>query len=131
MSQLAFTLDQEQYEALIALAREGTKDDEGQIDQEEALRLDVFLRKIEADNGITRHAIWVRWQELNQPLPAGTNFPEVWPPTLSVYIEQVTRPISRADIDKVLDDNASNPINVMFTRDPGATHGWTEIYAYT
>ena len=63
------SLDQEQYEALIALARKGATGDD-------ARRLDAFLQDLEAKNGIIRNTLWVQWQELNQPLPPGTNFPE-------------------------------------------------------
>lgn len=126
-----FLLSRQQYEALIALAREGTKNDEGQVDQSKALALDTFLKKIEKDNGVERYAIWVQWQEMNSPLPPNTNFPEVWPPQMRAYIEKVTGPISRADIDHVLASKAKKPTSILFTKDPGATYGWTPIDQYT
>ena len=131
MAQIQFTLTQEEYEALIALAREGTKDSEGRVASDKALRLDEFLRAIEKRNGVERHIIWLQWQELDEPLPPGTRFPEKWPPDKRAYVEQVTRPISKADLQEVLDANAKNPISVLFTRDPGALYGWTEFDQYT
>lgn len=131
MAQLEFTLTQEEYEALIALAREGTKDDEGLVNQDKALALEQFLRSIEKKNGITRDAVWLQWQELDEPLPPGTRFPEKWPPEKRVHVEQVTRPIAKADLEEVLAANAKNPTSVMFTRDPGALYGWTEFSQYT
>ncbi len=127
---LTFTLNQEEYEALIAYAREGATNDAGQVNHEKAIRLDQFLEVIEKKNGITRYLVWVQWQELDAPLPANTRFPEVWPPELRVRIEHVIRPISRKDIDDVLDSNAKNPTSVLFTTDPGAKYGWTEIADY-
>jgi len=127
MAQLSFTLSQEQYEALIALAREGTKDAEGQVQQDKAVNLDAFLRTIEKENGVERSAVWVQWQEMGQPLPAGTNFPSVWPPTMRVYIEFVTKQVARSDVDEALRQNATAPTAVLVTRDPGATCGWTEF----
>jgi hypothetical protein len=126
MAQLEFTLSQEEYEALIAFAREGTKDDEGQVDQAAAQRLDSFLKTIEKNNGIERDAVWVQWQELDEPL-VGTRFPEKWPQEKRVYIELISRLVARADVDEALRQNARNPTSVLVTRDPGATYGWTEL----
>lgn len=131
MAQLEFTLTQQEYEALIALAREGTKGADGQVNQDKAVGLERFLRSIEERNGVQRDMVWLQWQELDEPLPAGTRFPEQWPPEKRVYVEQVTRPIAKADLQEVLDANAKNPTSVMFTRDPGATYGWTEFDQYT
>lgn len=130
MAELQFTLSREQYEALIAYAREGTKDADGNPIHDKAVALDDFLVSIERANGITRYQLWVQWQELDEPLPAGTRFPESWPPQLRVFIEQVTRTISRSDVDAVLLSNAKNPTSVLVTSDPGAKYGWTEIDAY-
>jgi hypothetical protein len=127
MAQLEFTLSQEEYEALIAFAREGTKNDEGQVNQDLALRLDAFLRSIEKTNGVERDAVWVQWQELDEPLPPGTRFPEKWPPEKRVYIEFVTRKVAKSDVTDALQQNATNPTGVLVTRDPGAMNGWTEL----
>lgn len=131
MAQFTFTLDQQQYEALIGLAREGTKDANGQVIHEKALRLEEFLRSIENNSGITRYLLWVQWQELDEPLPAGTRFPDVWPPEKRARIEQVTRPISRSDIDQVIKENARKPTSILVTRDPGARYGWMPVEDYT
>lgn len=130
MAALTFSLTQQQYEALIALAREGTKDADGNVVQDKALRLDAFLKSIEKDNGITRHALWVRWQETDSPLPPTTNFPEVWPPLLTHYIELISRPIARADVDAVVAAKARRPLTVMVTKDPAALVGWTTLDDY-
>lgn len=127
MAQLQFTLTQEEYEALIAYAREGTKDDAGQVNHELAVRLDAFLRSIEKKNGVERDGVWVQWQELGEPLPQGTRFPEKWPPDKRVYIELVTRKVAKADVTDALRQNAKTPISVLVTRDPGAMYGWTEL----
>lgn len=118
----SFTLSQEQYEALIFLARKGVEG--SPLDQ---TRLDQFLRDIEKTNGITRSFLWVQWQELSAPLPPGTNFPEKWPPELRKAIELVGRPVARADVDDVLKRYASEPMSVLVTRDPAALVGWTPI----
>lgn len=120
-----FTLDQQQYEALIALARAGTSGD-----LEKSRRLDEFLRSIEAANGITRSLLWVRWQEMDQPLPASTRFPEVWPPEREHLIELIGRRVAKADVDAVLAARATKPVNVLVTPDPGARVGWTEVDNY-
>jgi hypothetical protein len=121
-----FTLTQEQYEALVALARKGAASDRedpaGKVNQ-----LETYLRYIETQNGITRYFLWVQWQEADQPLPPKTKFPTSWPPSMRKSIEFISRPICKADVMLVVDQNASNPVTILVTRDPGATLGWTPI----
>lgn len=117
-----FTLNQEQYEALIYLARKGVAGD-----SQKQTQLDAFLKDIEAVNGVSRSFLWIQWQETSAPLPNGTNFPEVWPPKLRVAVELVTRPISKADVDAVLANKASEPFSVLVTKDPAGLVGWTPL----
>lgn len=130
MAERTFTLTQQEYEALIALARDGTKDADGNVLSEKALQLDEFLKSIEKNNGVTRDGLWVQWQELDQPLPPTTNFPEKWPPEMRFYIELVTRRVARVDVEEVLAARARKPHNVLVTRDPGARVGWTTLDDY-
>lgn len=130
MAQTTFTLTTEEYEALVALAREGTKDVNGSPIHDKAVVLNDFLVSLEKKNGITRDILWVQWQELDEPLPPGTRFPERWPPEKRILLEYVTRRISRADVEEVLNTNAKNPTSVLVTRDPGALYGWTELDAF-
>jgi hypothetical protein len=116
-----FTLSQQQYESLVALARAGA------TTTEKTRRLSEFLKQIETASGITRDFVWVQWQEMDQPLPPSVRFPETWPPDMRWYIELVTRLVSRADVDQVLATRASKPTNVLCTRDPAAVLGWTPI----
>lgn len=127
MAETIFSLTQQQYEGLIALAREGTKTDDGQVLSEKARQLDAFLKNIEKANGITRSGLWVQWQELDEPLPPSTNFPDVWPPQYRFYIELVTRLVARADVEAVIAARAKSPHNVLVTQDPGALVGWTTL----
>lgn len=122
-----FTLTQEDYEALVALAREGTNDKEGSPLPEKSRRLDEFLRSVEKKNGVKRDAVWVQWQELDAALPPGTDFPRKWPPELRVYIEFISRKVSRADVDQMLNARAKKPTSVLVTKDPAAQLGWTPI----
>ncbi len=118
-----FTLTQEEYEALIALASKG-------ITPDEARALDEFLQAIEKKNGFVRSILWVQWQEMDQLLPPTTSFPEVWPPELRYRMELVTRPIARSDVEQVLSARARKPTNVLVTPDPGALVGWTTLDKY-
>jgi len=119
-----FTLTQEQYQALASLARAGA-------DSIEKLRtIESFLKAIEVANGITRYSLWVQWQEMDQPLPPSANFPAVWPPSQRFYVENLTRPIAKADVQRVLDSTASKPTNVVVTPDPGGLVGWTPIDSF-
>lgn len=114
-------LAQQDYEALIALARKGaaTPDDRR--------RLDTFLVSLEKASGITRYMLWVQWQEQDQPMPPTTRFPEVWPPQMRFLIELISRPIALVDINAVLQQQARKPINVLVTKDPGAVVGWSTL----
>jgi len=120
---MQFTLTQEQYEALVVFAREGAT----QKGEERVRALEEWLRLIEKQNNVTRSFVLVQWQELSQPLPAGTFFPTKWPPELRRSIELVTRPVARADVDKVLAAYATSPTEVLCTRDPAGVLGWTPI----
>jgi hypothetical protein len=120
-----FTLTQEQYEALIAFARRGITP--GSAD---SLTLDAFLKNIEQASGITRYALWIQWQEIHQPLPPTTAFPDVWPPELRYYLEFLSRPISKNDVLAVLKLQAKQPTNVLVTKDPAAKVGWTPIDSF-
>jgi hypothetical protein len=119
------SLEQQDYEALVALAREGVKSD-----PESVRKLESFLRLIEQGNGIHRYFLWVQWQEANQPLPPSTDFPEKWPPELRASIELVTRPIAKVDVEKLLAQRARKPVSVLVTPDPAGIVGWTELNAY-
>jgi hypothetical protein len=116
-----FSMDQEQYEALIALARRGTTTDQ------EKRELDSFLASIEKANGVVRYKLWVQWQEADAPLPPTAQFPDTWPPELRRYIEFISRPVARTDVDQLLRVFAKNPVNVLVTPDPAAKVGWTKL----
>jgi hypothetical protein len=122
-----FNLTQEEYEALIALARRGTRSHDGRIDQSAALQLESFLRQIEKENGVTRYALWIQWQDPTAPLPPGVRFPETWPPNLRYYLELLTRPIMQSDVEQVVNTRTPNATNIMVTRDPAALLGWTPL----
>lgn len=122
-----FTLSQEEYEALIALARRGTRGRDGRIDQNAAVQLESFLKQIEEENGITRYALWIQWQDPTAPLPPGTNFPETWPPNLRYYLEFISRPIAESDVLAVVNPRTPNAQNIMVTPDPAGLLGWTPI----
>lgn len=119
-----FTLTQEQYEALIGLARTGAQ---ASGDQNASRRLEDWLKLIEKANGVTRSLVVVLWTEMNAPVPPRAFFPTNWPPTLKRTIELTTRPVARADVDKVLEAHASAPTAVMCTRDPEGILGLTPI----
>jgi hypothetical protein len=124
------SLGQEEYEALVALARRGTLDSHGQVNADEARKLNSYLVMLEKKSGITRYALWVQWQEQDAPLPPGVNFPSSWPPKMREYLALTSRPIMRTDVITVLKNRALNPTNILVTKDPGATVGWTELNAF-
>lgn len=122
---MTFTLTQQQYESLIALARTGVSGN-----QQKMVELDRWLREIEDANGVTRYFLWIQWQEKSAPLPRTARFPEVWPERLRKSIEFISRPIAKADVEEVLDKYANDPIEVLVTPDPNALLGWTPLDDY-
>jgi len=121
------SLSQEEYEALVELARQGTMGAEGVVNVEKARSLTMYLRMLEKKNGIQRYAVWVQWQEADSPLPPGTMFPKKWPPELREYLALTSRPIAKTDVITMLKNRARNPVTVLVTKDPGATVGWQEL----
>lgn len=121
------SLAQEEYEALVELARQGTLNIDGQVDAEKARRLNSYLVMLEKKSGITRYGVWVQWQEVDAPLPPGTNFPKQWPPELRAFLALTSRPIAKSDVLTMLKNRSRNPMSILITRDPGATVGWTEL----
>lgn len=118
-----FILEQEEYEALISLARDGAA-----IKGPNNVRaLEEFLLLIEGKNNITRFIVWVQWQELDTPLPPNTDFPDTWPPEQRKKIELITRPIARVDVDQVVAQFARQPETILVTRDPAGIIGYTPI----
>ncbi len=122
-----FTLTTEEYEALIALARRGTRDPNPQRQQQRAVQLDSFLRQIEQKNGIVRYALWCQWQNPTAPLPPGTSFPETWPENLRYFLELISRPIALSDVMSVVQQRTPNAVNIYVTSDPAALLGWTPV----
>jgi hypothetical protein len=125
------TLTQEQYEALISLAQRGTRRHDGRVDQQQALVLDAALKDIETSNGIVRYQLWIRWQDPTAPLPPGqTNFPKSWPPNLEYFLQFISRPIAKTDVQGIVAQKTPNAVNIMVTPDPAALLGWTPIDTY-
>ncbi len=119
-----FTLTTEEYEALVFFARKGA------TEVQTSRNLDNFLKSIEKKNGITRHGLWIQWQEAGKQVPTTAKFPEAWPPELRYYLELLSRPIAKADVMTAVGKKARKPLNIMVTPDPAGVIGWTLIDAY-
>lgn len=118
-----FILEQEEYEALISLGREGA----ALKGPNNVRAFEEFLLLIEGKNNITRSIVWVQWQEIDTPLPPNTDFPDTWPPEQRKKIELITRPVARVDVDQVVAQFARQPENILVTRDPAGIIGYTPI----
>ena len=120
-------LDQEQYEALIALAQKSTLDPDGTVNSVRALVLDTFLKDVEKKNGITRYFLYIQWQDPLAPLPPGVKFPESWPPELRYPLTLISRPISRTDVLAVVKQRTTKALNILVTKDPAGLIGWQKL----
>jgi len=114
-------LTQEEYAALRGLAVQAVAND-----GERARMLKTFTTSIEERNGVSFYTVLVRWVEADAPLPPGTNFPDVWPPTLQSLVEIEGRPVSSSDVASMLKQKARHPVDVLVTKDPAGLVGWTK-----
>ena len=119
-----FILSSEQYEALIAFARQGAST------PDQSRSLNNFLEQIEKASGIKRYKLWIQWQETDQPLPPTAQFPHSWPPEMRYYLELLSRPIIKSDVTDVLTAKARKPVNVLVTPDSGGVLGWMTADMY-
>jgi len=109
------TITRAQYDSLLAAANGDT-----QVDVEGLQKL------IDDANGITRYFLYIRWQDLGGQPPTrielgdGVN----WPANQEFGLSQET-PISREDVDIVLQTQATNPVDAMVTSDRNGIVGWT------
>ena len=115
------TLNLEQYQALVTLARRGAADADAQR------QLTAFLAVIEKANDFRRYSLWVQWQETGQVLPPTVVFPTKWPPELRTFLERTDRALARTDVEVALKQVAVKPVNILVTRDIGALVGWTTL----
>lgn len=113
-------LSEEEYAAIRGLAFASTPAGD------KTRQLAVFFRAIEKREGYPIYSILVRWQELNAPLPPGTNFPETWPPVWESRVDVAGRPVAMKDVNEMLKVKATNPELVLVTTDLGGTAGWTK-----
>lgn len=116
------TLTNEEYQALLVLARQDKTPDM-------VRQIETFARVIDLRNGITRYLLNVQWQEAGQPLPPSAVFPTSWPPTLRALIE-LARPIAKVDVDALLAQRATKPVTVLVSPDPGGIVGWSPYETY-
>lgn len=118
---MSVALDQEQYLALVSLARQGA-------DTPDKKRvLENFLKSIDVANGVSRYVLLVQWQEAGAPPPATADFPTSWPPNMRLLLERADRPIAKSDVTKAVDAKASQPIEILVTKDVGGVVGWTKL----
>ena len=119
---MAIEFDVHEYESLVRLAREGVNASGG-----DAVRFDQFLTRIESRNDIHRSLLWVLWSEHGEALPEGSRFPDVWPDAWRARLEQLYRPVARADVDRLLAARARRPVRIVVTPDPAALRGFTPL----
>lgn len=121
------TLAQDEYEALVELARQSTLAPDGSVASDKARALESYLVMLEKKNDIQRYTLWVQWQETDSPVPPGSDFPKTWPPEFRAYLAMTSRPIAKSDVLTLVKNRARKPMAILVTRDPGANVGWSEL----
>jgi hypothetical protein len=114
---MPITLERTQYDALITAALAGNTDEVRRI-------RDI----IDNNNGVRRYFLFIRWQDIGGQAPRRIEF-VAWP-TDATYQLELDRPITREDVDAVLNLNATNPVSVMVTPDRQGNVGWTLLGDY-
>ena len=115
------TMTRSQYDSLI-LAAEG----------DSLINVGLIKDAVDKANGISRYLLHVRWYEQGGDAPTRIEIADgvEWPSQLSFKLVQ-NRPISREDVDVVLETQATNPLDPMVSRDPLAIVGWTLLDDYS
>jgi hypothetical protein len=114
------TLTRNQYESLLSAALGNTEVD-----------VAALQRSVDASNSIVRYILNVRWQDLGGQPPSRIEIADGtgWPPE-QTYKLTLDRPISREDVDAILETQATNPVDPAVTRDPNGLVGWTVLDDY-
>lgn len=112
------TMTRTQYDTLLAAAKVGNPTAAASLG-----------RDIDRVNGITRYFLYIRWQDVGGNPPPRIELGRGWPVDQTYQLE-LERPISRADVDDVLRNNASNPVSTMVTPDRNGVVGWTLLGDY-
>lgn len=112
------TLTETQYESLRSLARLYSE-----------RQTDLLCAQIDAANDIQRFSLTVLWQDLGGKQPTAIEFGKPWPAQTMRRIE-LTRAVSRNDVDEMLRSVAANPAVVFVTPDPEGRLGLTRLEDY-
>lgn len=111
-------LTRPQYDALMNAALAG--------DVAEVQRLRDIIDKA---NAVKRYYLSIRWQDVGGRPPPRIRLSEGWPRD-QTYLLELDRPIARADVDSILEQQASNPVTVMVTPDRNGVVGWSLLEDY-
>jgi hypothetical protein len=114
---MPISMSRDQYEALLDYANGRRTDAEGLAD---------LQRAIDAANSVRRYSLYIRWMERGGSAPSRISIAAGWPPTQQ-FLLVLDRPIERADVDEVLNTQATSPVYVTVTSDVRGEVGWTEI----
>lgn len=82
---------------------------------------------IDSGNGIRRYTLLVKYQAVPQqiPLPGVKNYP----PLNQITIE-LTRPVTKGDVDAALQGISTSPALTLVTTDPQGIVGWYDYNTY-
>ncbi len=114
---MPISMSLDQYNALLdfAYGRRSNTDERRQLQ-----------RTIDAANGVHRYFLYVRWMERGGKPPSRIEIGNGWPPQQSFKL-RMDRPITRQDVDDVLNKQAKNAAYPTVTNDENGVVGWTEL----
>lgn len=117
------TLKEDEYLALVSLTRDHLRDDTNKT-----ISLEEMLKNIESRNGVKRHILVVRWEELGGPVPVTTgDFADSYPASLEGRIELFERGVAKADVVAYVAAKAKRAGQIYVTKDPAGRVGWARL----
>lgn len=114
------TLDRLDFDALASLALAASTD---------RRHTQKFIEKLEAQNGINKYRLLVRWQDPNQPPPVLEKYPVSYPTFSTALLELSSLPI-RSDAENLARAQAPQAINIMVSKDLEGQGGWHTLDGY-
>lgn len=100
------------WEALVGAVLKGETDD-----------LNVLLDRVDAENDLTRHYLYVRWMDAAVPRPGPDAPIEDWPPWRSAWFSSYER-FTKQFIEDYVARQTSKAIYIIVTSDPAGDVGW-------
>lgn len=114
---MTISMSQDQYQALLDFAFDRRSDTDA---------LTNLQRVVDTANGVQRFFLYIRWMDRGGSPPSRIEIGRGWPSAQEFKL-RLDRPITREDVNDVLNKQAKNPVYPTVTSDENGVVGWTEL----